>query len=261
MGQGRGERRRRKRDRPLWLFPFTPPPPPSTAFSLDICLGFARLCFLLSRIINENPREYSWKCLLGVCRPVLRILTLFQTKKMSFSAPVFRPGGDHKTQHKHWHETEIMSSSATKRFLKIHFELAHYTFFLNQLEFWNDEHIDTPPQFLRKPYPIPDQKWAMSILAFGPKRRKNPTRWGGTNLYGFYKGVPPGRKTHQKTACEAGDKVKFLLDWLVTVRFRIWQLYVKMNLSTSLIHNRYDSIKLLELTKFILRQNYSSCKH
>ena len=32
-----------------------------------------------------------------------------------------------------------------------------------------------------------------------------------------------------------------------------------MNLSTSLIHN--DSIKLLELTKFVLRQNYSSCKH
>ena len=34
-----------------------------------------------------------------------------------------------------------------------------------------------------------------------------------------------------------------------------------MNLSTLLIHNRYDSIKLLELTKFVLRQNYSSCKH
>ena len=61
------------------------------------------------------------------------------------SIPVFRPGSDHKTQHKHWHETEIVSSSATKRFLKIHFEFAYYTFFLIQLEFWNDEHIDTPP--------------------------------------------------------------------------------------------------------------------
>ena len=27
----------------------------------------------------------------GVCRPVLQILTLFQTQKMSFSTPVFRP--------------------------------------------------------------------------------------------------------------------------------------------------------------------------
>ena len=153
-----------------------------------------------------------------------------------------------------------MSSSATKRFLKIHFEFAYYTFFLIQLEFWNDDHIDTPPQFLRKPYSIPDQN-GQCVPVFRPKRRKNPTRWGGTYLHGFYKGVPPGRKTHQKTACEAGVKVKFLLDWLVTVRFRIWQLYVKMNLSTSLIHNRYDSMKLLGLTKFILRQNYSSCKH
>ena len=27
----------------------------------------------------------------GVCRPVLQILTLFQTQNMSFSTPVFRP--------------------------------------------------------------------------------------------------------------------------------------------------------------------------
>ena len=27
----------------------------------------------------------------GVCRPVLKILTLFQTQKMTFSTPVFRP--------------------------------------------------------------------------------------------------------------------------------------------------------------------------
>ena len=30
--------------------------------------------------------------LVRVCRPVLQILTLFQTKKMSFSAPFLRPG-------------------------------------------------------------------------------------------------------------------------------------------------------------------------
>ena len=51
------------------------------------------------------------------------------------SIPVFRLGGDHKTQHKHRHETVTMSSSATKTFLKIHFEFAYYTFFLIQLEF------------------------------------------------------------------------------------------------------------------------------
>ena len=42
---------------------------------------------------------------------------------------------------------------------------------------------------------IPDsrQKWAKCIPVFRPKRRKNPTRWGGTCLYGLYKRVaPPG---------------------------------------------------------------------
>ena len=30
------------------------------------------------------------------------------------------------------------------------------------------------------------------VPVFRPKRRKNPTRWGGTYLYSLYKGVPPG---------------------------------------------------------------------
>ena len=34
---------------------------------------------------------YSWEFFVGVCRPVLQILTLFQTKNMSFYRPVFRP--------------------------------------------------------------------------------------------------------------------------------------------------------------------------
>ena len=38
------------------------------------------------------PGAYSWEFLVGVCRPVLQILTLFQTKKMQCSTPVFRPG-------------------------------------------------------------------------------------------------------------------------------------------------------------------------
>ena len=39
---------------------------------------------------------------------------------------------------------------------------------------------------------IPDSrpKWAMCLPLFRPKRRKNPTRWGGTYLYSLYKGLP-----------------------------------------------------------------------
>ena len=36
--------------------------------------------------------RYSWEFAVGVCRPVLQILTLFQTKKLSFSTTVFSPG-------------------------------------------------------------------------------------------------------------------------------------------------------------------------
>ena len=38
---------------------------------------------------------------------------------------------------------------------------------------------------------IPDQKSAKFIPVFRPKRRKNPTLWGSTYLYGLYKGGPP----------------------------------------------------------------------
>ena len=32
------------------------------------------------------------------------------------------------------------------------------------------------------------------ITRFQTKTVQNPTRWGGTYLYGLYKGVPPGCK-------------------------------------------------------------------
>ena len=54
--------------------------------------------FKRERKMNEKPRKrliqmsfepggYSWKFLVGVCRPVLQSLTLFQTKKCHFSQP------------------------------------------------------------------------------------------------------------------------------------------------------------------------------
>ena len=53
-------------------------------------------------LMFKNPGGYFWKFLVGVYRPVLQILTLFQTKNVIFhtrfqtrplkSIPVFRPG-------------------------------------------------------------------------------------------------------------------------------------------------------------------------
>ena len=52
-----------------------------------------------------------------------------------------------------------------------------------------------------KPYPIPDQNGQSLDPFSGQKGRKNPTQWGGTHLYGVYKGVPPRRawKTDAKS--------------------------------------------------------------
>ena len=63
---------------------------------------------------------------------------------------------------------------------------------------WNDKYFYTIRSSLKTDsYPIPDQlKWAKCIPVFRSKRRKNPTRWGGTYLYGLYKGVPPGCETN-----------------------------------------------------------------
>ena len=55
--------------------------------------------------------------------------------------------------------------------------------------------IETINTFIHSVVPsktIPDSrpKWAKCIPVFRPKRRKNPTRWGGTYLYSLYNGVP-----------------------------------------------------------------------
>ena len=67
-----------------------------------------------------------------------------------------------------------------KIFLKIHFELAYFSFFLTHLEL---------KQQIRSYNPVAPLK---TIPGSRPKRRKDPTFWGGTYLYGLYRGVTPG---------------------------------------------------------------------
>ena len=171
-----------------------------------------------------------------MCCPFLNILTLFQTKNVIFrtrfqtwplkSIPVFRPGGDHKTQRKHWHETEIMSSLLRLNLQQIDFlkSISNSHITLSFLFIWNSEATNTlihrRSSFVN--HNRFQTKMSKVCTLFQTKTEQKPYPMGRHMLHVFYKGVPIGRKTHQKTACEAGDKVKFLLDWLVTVRFRIW---------------------------------------
>ena len=88
--------------------------------------------------LSYSPEGFSREFLVGMCRPVLQILTLFQTKKMLFSTPVFRSGDATKRNITYLHKTEIMSSllrlkPQQKDFLKS-ISNSYYSFFLNPLE-------------------------------------------------------------------------------------------------------------------------------
>ena len=76
--------------------------------------------------LSYFPEGFSWEFLVRVCRPVLQILTLFQTKKYHFPHPFSDPEVVTKRNITCLHKTEIMSSllrlNRSKRFLEIHFE-------------------------------------------------------------------------------------------------------------------------------------------
>ena len=95
-------------------------------------------------IAIQMPGGYSWEFLVGVCGPVLQILTLFQIKKIVIFHIRFQTWGGHKTQQ---HKREIMSSllrlkPQQKEFLKS-ISNSHITLSFLWIWNWNDEHIGT----------------------------------------------------------------------------------------------------------------------
>ena len=64
---------------------------------------------------------YSWEFLVGACHLVVKILTLFQAKQMSFSTPTFRPDL--------WNPYPFSDLA-----FQTHFEFAYFTFFHTHLE-------------------------------------------------------------------------------------------------------------------------------
>ena len=92
--------------------------------------------------LSYFPEGFSWEFLVGMCRPVLQILSLFQTKQCYFPHPF----SDLEMVTKHnitcLHKTEIMSSLL--RLKPQQTSNSYYTFFLILCN-WNDEHVDTQP--------------------------------------------------------------------------------------------------------------------
>ena len=78
-----------------------------------------------------RAREYTRELLVGVCFLVLQILTLFQTQKCHFSHPFSAPK---KLSLHYLFGSRLRVRTATKIFLKIHFEFAHFSLFLIHLK-------------------------------------------------------------------------------------------------------------------------------
>ena len=117
---------------------------------------------------------------MGMCHPVLQILTLSQTKKCHFS--------------------HLFSDMASKKLLYHYLDWNSkkigITYFSVSLISFGIEMINTTcmsyiPVVPSKTIPDSRPKWTKSIPIFRPKRHKNPTLCGGTYLCGLYNGVPP----------------------------------------------------------------------
>ena len=138
-----------------------------------------------SNITTTHPLNsrggYSWEFLLGVCRPVIQILTLFEIKKCHFYTrfQTWPPRNDVII-------TQIGTSTKGHKsdFLICPFLFLSYSFGIKRIHTFihSSGSLDNHTRF--------QTKMAKCIPVFRPKRRKNPTRWGGTYLYGT--DIPPG---------------------------------------------------------------------
>ena len=82
--------------------------------------------------LSYFPEGFSWEFLVGVCRPVLQIQTLFQTKKYHFPHPFSDPEVVTKRNITCVHKTEIMSSLVR---LKLQQKKSHFEFMLHFLSY------------------------------------------------------------------------------------------------------------------------------
>ena len=123
-------------------------------------------------LVPHRSRGYSWEFLVGVCHLLPKILTLFQTKKCYFP-------------------TRFQTWSLGKLFVVITYirpqtknssNAIRSRIFLFRSYSFGIETINTLILSLVPLKTIPDfrPKWTKCIPVFGPKRPKNPTRWGSS---------------------------------------------------------------------------------
>ena len=134
-----------------------------------------------------SPGRYPREFLVGVCRPVLQILTLFQTKKCNFPHPF-----SDQTSEIH---TRFQTCPLGRNYVIITYSSNPFrigTFLFLSYSFGIETMIHSytpvvPPKTILDSRP----KWAKCIPVSRLKLPKNPPRCGGTYLCSLYKGVPP----------------------------------------------------------------------
>ena len=125
---------------------------------------------ILSRTLGGGG--YSWEFLMGVCHPVLQILTLLHTKNAIF----------------HTIHTRFLTSSLGRNYVIITYIRAQTKHFSNAFRirifaFLSYSFgIATINTFIHS---------CSSLKNFTPRRCKNCTWWGSRYLYSLYKGVLP----------------------------------------------------------------------
>ena len=117
-----------------------------------------------------------------MCRLILQILTIFQTKKVSFSTPVFRPGGGNKTQH---YMFTIKQKVCYHSFLK---SMSHFFLFSIEIETTNTL-IHNRSSFIN--HTRFHTKMSKIYTRFQTKTAPKPHPLGGTYLFGLYRGLTP----------------------------------------------------------------------
>ena len=134
---------------------------------------------------------YSWEFLVGVCCPVLQILTLFQTKKCHIFPYLF---SDQTSKiHTHFQTWPLGRNYVIITQIRVPTNAFRIHIFLYRTYSFRIEMIAClyTPLVPSKTIPNFRQKWAKCIPVFRPKRPKHHTLWDSTYLYGLCNREPP----------------------------------------------------------------------
>ena len=130
------------------------------------------------------PGRYSWELLVGCATRFSKswkIEILFWTKKCIFSYPSSDLASEIHTRFQIWRPRNYfiitLIGTRTKKISRSHVSLSFYLIWN-----WNHEYVHILLRVLPRTIPGSIPKWAKSLPVFRPKRRKNPTLWGGTYI-------------------------------------------------------------------------------